>query len=192
MGQKWLTIYRELFVCPQSTGGGSSFHGSLQPRPSTTAGWDGNFGESLGIPTTIPQGNLGLGIALGLPSQGCEFGGCVGGLGAFGPGVGLAGVGSIACQFLEPCGVIEDVALGVGILGGAVGIADIIHLSRGGKQNIVPSWAAGSRPLSGESASQFADRLCQAQYPPDGAGCGTGPGSERNKIRKWARDKFGI
>jgi RHS repeat-associated protein len=58
--------------------GGSSFHGSLKPRPSTTAGWDGNFGESLGIPTTIPQGNLGLAIALGLPSQGCEFGACGG------------------------------------------------------------------------------------------------------------------
>jgi hypothetical protein len=26
----------------------------------------------------------------------------------------------------------------------------------------------------------------------DGAGCGSGPGSERSKIQKWARDKFGI
>jgi RHS repeat-associated protein len=67
-------------------GGGSSFHGSLQPRPSTTAGWDGNFGESLGIPTTIPQGNLGLGIALGLPSQGCEFGACGAGPSSLTPG----------------------------------------------------------------------------------------------------------
>jgi RHS repeat-associated protein len=55
-------------------GGGSSFHGSLKPRPN--GGWDGNFGESLGIPTSIPRGNLGLGIALGLPSDGCEFGAC--------------------------------------------------------------------------------------------------------------------
>jgi RHS repeat-associated protein len=60
-------------------GGNSSFHGSLKPRPSTNLGWDGNFGESLGIPTTVPQANLGLGLALGLPTQGCEFGPCGGG-----------------------------------------------------------------------------------------------------------------
>jgi RHS repeat-associated protein len=59
---------------------GSNFHGTLKPRPSTpNSGWDGNFGESLGIPTSIPQGNFGLGMALGLPSQGCEFGACGGG-----------------------------------------------------------------------------------------------------------------
>lgn len=45
---------------------------------------------------------------------------------------------------------------------------------------------------SGESASKFPDRVCKAQYPPDGAGCGTRQGSERNKIQKRARDKFGI
>ena len=64
-------------------GGNSSFHGSLKTRPSTNLGWDGNFGESLGIPSTIPQGNLGLGMALDLPTQGCEFGSCGGGPGAF-------------------------------------------------------------------------------------------------------------
>lgn len=48
--------------------------------PSVTEFRDGNFGESLGIPTSIPQGSLGM--ALGLPSQGCEFGACgAGGLG---------------------------------------------------------------------------------------------------------------
>jgi RHS repeat-associated protein len=57
-----------------------SFHGTLSPRPSTgNSGWDGNFGESLGIPTSIPRGNFGLGMALGLPSQGCDFGPCGGG-----------------------------------------------------------------------------------------------------------------
>ena len=54
--------------------GGPSFHGTLQPRPSSNGGWDGNFGESLGIPTSVPRGNWGL--ALGLPSYGCEFGAC--------------------------------------------------------------------------------------------------------------------
>ncbi len=67
-------------------GGHPSFHGSLKTRPSTNLGWDGNFGESLGIPSTIPQGNLGLGMALDLPTQGCEFGACGGGPSSFGPG----------------------------------------------------------------------------------------------------------
>jgi hypothetical protein len=63
-------------------GRGPSFHGTLSPRASTgNSGWDGNFGESLGIPTSIPRGNLGLGMALGLPSQGCDFGPCGGGAG---------------------------------------------------------------------------------------------------------------
>jgi hypothetical protein len=66
--------------------GGPSFHGTLSPRPSTgNPNWDGNFGESLGIPTSIPPGNFGLGMALGLPSQGCEFGACGGGGFEFGP-----------------------------------------------------------------------------------------------------------
>jgi RHS repeat-associated protein len=66
-------------------GRGPSFHGTLSPRPSTgNSGWDGNFGESLGIPTSIPRGNFGLGMALGLPSQGCEFGACGS---SFGPGM---------------------------------------------------------------------------------------------------------
>jgi RHS repeat-associated protein len=68
-------------------GGHPSFHGTLSPRPSTgNPNWDGNFGESLGIPTSIPQGNFGLAMALGLPSQGCEFGPCGGGGFGFGPG----------------------------------------------------------------------------------------------------------
>jgi RHS repeat-associated protein len=66
------------------------------------------------------------------------------------------------------------------------------YFSKGGRQNILPSWAEGQRPLPGESASDFADRVCKAHYPPNGAGCGSGPGSERSKIQKWARDKFGI
>jgi RHS repeat-associated protein len=65
-----------LFKGIESLFSGPSFHGTLKPRPTNTAGWDGNFGESLGIPTTVPPGNLGLGMALGLPSQGCEFGAC--------------------------------------------------------------------------------------------------------------------
>ncbi len=81
-------------------GGHPSFHGSLQPRPSSNAGWDGNFGESLGIPTSIPQGNFGLGIALGLPSQGCEFGACGGG---FTNGSGSPSSSKYHCGFLGNC-----------------------------------------------------------------------------------------
>jgi RHS repeat-associated protein len=70
-------------------GSGPSFHGTLSPRPSTGNGsWDGNFGESLGIPTSIPQGSLGA--ALGLPSQGCEFGPCGAGSSSLTPGQGGA------------------------------------------------------------------------------------------------------
>jgi len=68
---------------------------------------------------------------------------------------------------------------------------DIYIYSKGGKQNIVPSWAEGQRPIAGESASEFANRVCRTHYPPSGAGCGTGPGSERNKIQRWAREKWG-
>jgi hypothetical protein len=68
----------------------------------------------------------------------------------------------------------------------------LYDMTKGGKQNIVPSWAEGERPVAGESASEFANRVCKAQYPPSGAGCGTGRGSERSKIQKWARDKWGI
>ncbi len=103
-------------------GGQPSFHGSLQPRPSSNAGWDGNFGESLGIPTSIPQGNLGLGIALGLPSQGCEFGACGGG------GFGFQNAGTMAapvaiptiaeliaaCVAAEPCPLIVGAVAAIG------------------------------------------------------------------------------
>jgi RHS repeat-associated protein len=79
---------------------GPSFHGTLSPRPSTSnSNWDGNFGESLGIPTSIPQGNFGLGMALGLPSQGCEFGACAGGVFGFGDQQGQAGQDDNGPQF---------------------------------------------------------------------------------------------
>jgi hypothetical protein len=41
-------------------GGGPTFHGSLKPRPSTRSD-PGGFGESLGIPASMPQGNWGSG-----------------------------------------------------------------------------------------------------------------------------------
>jgi RHS repeat-associated protein len=59
---------------------GPSFHGTLKPRPSTgNPNWDGNFGESNGLPVTGPSlGGGGIAGALGLPTAGCEFGACGG------------------------------------------------------------------------------------------------------------------
>ncbi len=51
-----------------------SFHGSLKPRPSASD--PAGFGENLGLPALIPEGNWGLGLALDLPQEGCEFGAC--------------------------------------------------------------------------------------------------------------------
>jgi len=106
-------------------------------------------------------------------------------------GVGAAcGASPMACAgTVGGAYIVGQQALGM-YIGSKVG-ATILQ-AKGGRQNIVPSWAEGARPLPGESASEFADRLCTQQYPPNGAGCGQGPGSERSKIRKWARDKFGI
>jgi RHS repeat-associated protein len=58
--------------------GKPSFHGSLLPRPSTgNPNWDGNFGESNGLPVNGPSlSGGGIAGALGLPTAGCEFGGC--------------------------------------------------------------------------------------------------------------------
>jgi hypothetical protein len=97
----------------------------------------------------------------------CEFDTCGTGASPFQAGAAAIG-GTIACQFLEPCGAIEDSLLVLSTVG-VVGY-DIYQMSKGGKQNgkqnIVPSWAEGSRPLPGESASEFAERLCKAQYRP--------------------------
>ncbi len=66
-----------------------TFHGSLTPRPSTgNPNWDGNFGESLGLPVNGPA--LGSGGLFG-SSSGCEFGGC-----GFQPGNGNSTISTLA------------------------------------------------------------------------------------------------
>lgn len=108
-------------------------------------------------------------------------------------GLGLVAVGEGACVVLEPCGAGE--AAGVAIFGGLfLGSEAVIDLSKqfakGGDQNILPSWAEGERPRPGESARDFAKRLCDAHF---GVGnYNTGPGSDFSKIKKWASRKFGI
>lgn len=104
--------------------GGPAFHGSLSPRPSTgDPNWDGNFGESLGLPVNGPAlGGGGIGGLFGLPS-GCEFGPCGGGFQAG------AGAGAIACQLAEPCGAIADTAAIIAV--GGMLIYDGVNIYRG-------------------------------------------------------------
>ncbi len=131
----------------------------------------------------------------GLPigTQCGDFIAC-GSLGPFGNGfaaeAGTLKIGLPICVAQPELCVAGAIAITIGVIGYEG--YQLYKMSKGGKQNIVPSWAEGARPNVGESASQFADRLCKQQYPPDGAACGSGPGSERSKIQKWARDKFGI
>jgi RHS repeat-associated protein len=72
-------------------------------------------------------------------------------------GLGLVAVGEGACIVLEPCGAGEGT--GAAVFGGLFlvtqGVIDLSrHFAKGGKQNILPSWAEGQRPLPGESARE--------------------------------------
>jgi hypothetical protein len=56
-----------------------------------------------------------------------------------------------------------------------------------GKDNIRPSWAEKyGLPRPGESGKDFADRLCRAEFGPNGCPDGKGPGSDHSKLKKWA------
>lgn len=189
------------FCIPDGGGGGGGEGGGnpspappSAPAPTPTGGvWLNN--ETLGLPGGLNVHPLSLGDFFGL-TPGCEFGVCapIGG-NNFAVALAAGGLGEGVCVIVEPCGLAEVAVLGLGTVAVVYGpeiVNGVKQLSKGGKQNIVPSWAEGAQPLPGESASQFADRLCEQQYPPNGAGCGSGPGSERSKIQKWARDKWGI
>jgi len=106
-----------------------SFDGTLHPRPPSASdpSWDGNFGESLGLPVNGPGfGGTGLGGLLGLPTGGCDFGACGSGPTGFQAG---AAAGVIACQFAEPCGAIADTAA-IFAIGGML-VADGVAIYRG-------------------------------------------------------------
>lgn len=58
---------------------------------------------------------------------------------------------------------------------------------RGGKpKNDIPSWARGSSPTNGETPIQYAQRVCQE----NGQKPGSGPGSNLNKLKKFAEEHF--
>lgn len=157
--------------------------------------------ESLGLPAgmQLPSGDI-LDI-FGIGSGTCEFGVC-GGIGSsFQQGASVAGTASEWCTTNpQTCAAIGAFLARVGSAIAAPVAASAMLLSMqgdrdpmsGANQNIVPTWAGGAQPIAGESASEMAQRLCKQRYPPDGAGCGTGPTSERNMIRKWAHRKWGI
>lgn len=54
--------------------------------------------------------------------------------------------------------------------------------------NDVPSWAQGEVPFEGESGNEFAKRLLDDKY--GGGNYRKGPGTEFNRIRKWADRAF--
>lgn len=58
---------------------------------------------------------------------------------------------------------------------------------RGGKpKDDTPSWARGEVPRNGETPNQFAQRVCRDAGQPEGKG----PGSNLNKIRKFAETHY--
>jgi RHS repeat-associated protein len=150
---------------------------------------DAGSGNGLPIPGCILPGECG-GLSAGLPpgiaSAPCanaEFG-CP--TNSFGPGgIAVGAGGTVLCQILEPCGVVEDIIFGGEII--AAGGALVYEFAKGGHQNIRPSWAEKyGLPRPGESGKDYAERVCRLEYPPDGAGCGSGPGSDFEKLKKWA------
>lgn len=165
-------------------GGGGGGGGSPRPpKPSPPLG-----GERLGIPASMKFPNPTL-LSILIPSlPQCDFGPCVN----IGNGFTPAVLGAVPCLANPVCAAIILGVTTVAVVAYVYVHYRPLEMSKGGTQNVVPSWAEGNQPLAGESASEMADRLCKAHYPPDGAGCGTGPTSERNRIRKWAHRKWGI
>ncbi len=122
----------------------------------------------------------------GLP---CDFGTCGGTSAPPGNGFEAAEVLGTAGTLIAPgVGTTIGIVLGLGVDAYLAYKLYNIHQAKGGaSQNPLPSWVT-DRPRPGETADEFAGRVCQARYPPDGAGCGQGAGSEFNKIRKWAQE----
>ena len=117
-----------------------------------------------------------------IPGPGCDFGLCGNNLTPVLAGVGGRVIGgTLLCQILEPCGVVEDVAV---VIASVALLASLVHeFSKGGKQNIRPSWAEPfGLPAPGESGKDYATRVCREAK----RDCGSGPGSDFEKLKKWA------
>ena len=177
-------------VCPDGCGGGGGgggHHGGggggggQQPPPQQPI----NFpNETNGLPNGFPTNPWGIWGAI-IPTANCgDLGPCPTIGNGFRAAVATLG-GTIICQIAEPCGAIQDILIAGGLVVDA-GLLGYLYYSKGGKQNIPPSWVT-DRPSPGETADQFARRVCKGHYG-SVAGCGSGPGSDFNKIRKWAQD----
>ena len=96
-------------------GGGGPVDGG--GAPSGPSKW--TSGETLGLPQGLNLQPLGLAGLLGLdPSGTCDLGVCNPVGEGFGPGLVLAGGigGTAVCEIAEPCGIFEDVLLGIVLL----------------------------------------------------------------------------
>jgi hypothetical protein len=87
----------------------------------------------------------------------CEFGACGGITNPFTPGTGgvvLAGGATIGCVLVEPCGILEAIALG-GVL---LGAADIVHQVEQSQTtgSVVDCWNQYAKDL----------KACSDKYPP--------------------------
>jgi hypothetical protein len=167
--------------------GGARGHGTLPMRALNLPGcaspgittppilpgtYPGYGGCSLGVG---PFGRMG-------PIGGCDFGVCA----PVGNGFAIPFPVVGTCLTNPVCTAFAIVAT-VAVISYYYG-PQIIQFAKGGEsQNPLPTWVT-DRPRLGETADEFAKRVCQARYPPDGAGCGIGAGSEFNKIRKWAQE----
>jgi len=162
---------------------GGHHHHAIPHAPSAPPGGYGGGIDPFGClwcETSTPIPQIGGG---GLPGLG---------------GLGIPGIpGGSRCDFVV-CGITayqEEEVFNPWVWAGVrAAFREVVYvlwpiiLAKGGaSQNPLPSWVT-DRPLIGETAEEFARRVCQARYPPDGAGCGEGAGSEFNKIRKWAQD----
>ncbi len=163
-------------------GGRPTFHGTLQPRADSDPG---SLGESLGIPVGLSQPRWGLWGS----TSGCDFGDCSpNGTGFAAPGIGLGpapiNVGPIILIEIDELLLEHDIKE-FRKLCTASGWSWCS--SNSGKENIRPSWAEKyGLPYPGESGNEFADRLCKAEFGPNGCPDGTGPGSDYSKLKKWA------
>lgn len=125
--------------------GGSSFNGTLTPRPNGQP-WDEYH----------IQYGPNIAAALGLPDESCDFGAC-GGIPSdnFGPGLVTAGAGTVICQIAEPCGAIEDGLFVGGLV--LTGAAAIWEMSQHGRGNVADTG------IENEARQQFPNLdMCSA------------------------------
>jgi RHS repeat-associated protein len=162
--------------------GGGGWAGPPVPAPQAPTAPAGGYGAGID-----PYGTWDESLPAGVQVFPSPFPG-LSGTGASGCTYGSGSCGGIIFGLQDPIDLAWEVPTAWEILQELGRLLWPIILAKGGaSNNPLPSWV-NDRPRPGETADDFARRVCQAKYPPNGAGCGSGPGSEYNKIRKWAQD----